>query len=398
VPTGPSTSIIIPVHNGAEMLRRCLAALRQHAPENSEIIVVDDCSNDSSVDVVLQSGFRLVRAEEQGGPAAARNLGAQAAEGDILIFLDADVCVHDDTFDVLLAPFADETVAAVFGSYDANPDAPYLVSRFRNLLHHYVHQTASAEGKTFWTGCGAVRRDLFLQIGGFDSSFRSPAIEDIELGMRLSSSGLRIVLNKRAQVMHLKRWTLVSMCTTDVWRRGVPWTRLILRDRRMPNDLNLKPSQRLSVILTFLMLMLFGIGAWVEPRVMVIPLLTVAAIQVLDMIKPGSRQILARMASGLLVGGSCLWAALQLPSAFALGFAGVLGIWLANAGFYRFLSRSEGRSFALAVFPVHVLFFVTCGLAFCIAAAGHFSSAVWSFRSRPRMTPSAPALTKHEAL
>ena len=396
--TSTSISIVVPVRNGAEMLRRCLGALRQHAPENSEIIVVDDCSNDSSVNVVLQSGFRLVRAEKQGGPAAARNLGAQVAEGDILIFVDADVCVHDDTLDLLVAPFADETVGAVFGSYDAKPDSPYLVSRFRNLLHHYVHQTASTDGKTFWTGCGAVRRDLFLDIGGFDSGFTSPAIEDIEFGMRLSSAGHRIVLNKQAQAMHLKRWTLGTMCTTDFWRRGVPWSRLILRERRMPNDLNLKRSQRLSVILTFLMLMLFAIGAWTEPRVMVVPLLTVAAIQVLDTIKPGRWQILARIASGLLVGGSCLWAALQLPSAFALGFAGVLGIWLANAGFYRFLSRSEGRSFALAVFPVHVLFFVTCGLAFCIAAAGHLSNAVWSFRSRPRMTPPAPALTKHEVL
>ena len=86
VPAEPRHRSLFRFTTGPKCCARCLAALRQYAPENSEIIVVDDCSKDSSVNVVLQSGFRLVRATHQGGPAAARNLGAQVAEGDILIF------------------------------------------------------------------------------------------------------------------------------------------------------------------------------------------------------------------------------------------------------------------------------------------------------------------------
>ena len=340
-------SIVVPVHNGGEMLRRCLASLHQHAPHNCEIIVVDDGSVDSSADVGLLSGFHVVRAEKKAGPAAARNLGAQVARGDVLIFLDADVCLQSDTLRELLAPLADETVSAVFGSYDAKPEGPSLVSRFRNLLHHYVHQTASTEAATFWAGCGAVRKSLFLDIGGFDPTFTNPSVEDIEFGMRLRMAGHRIVLNKQAQVTHLKRWTLFTMCTTDVWRRGVPWSRLILREGRMPNDLNLKPSQRLSVILTAAVLGLFGVAAWTQPWIIAV----------------------------------CL--------------AGVLAIWLANADFYRLLSRTEGWGFAIAVFPVHLLFFLTCGLAFAIGAAAHLSSAVLSIRSRKK--PVTRVLTEHEA-
>jgi len=92
-----------------------------------------------------------------------------------------------------------------------------------------------------WAGCGAVRRAAFVEVGGFQEGYLRPSIEDIELGYRLSESGGRIRLAAEVQVRHLKRWTLASIVRTDVWRRGVPWTELLLE---RPVEVTIAPADR----------------------------------------------------------------------------------------------------------------------------------------------------------
>ena len=120
----------------------------------------------------------------------------------------------------------------MFGSYDDAPPGG-TVAAFRNLLHHHVHQGAAGPATTFWSGLGAVRRDAFLAVGGFDGDrFPHPSVEDIDLGARLVAAGARIVLDPAVQGTHLKAWTLRSMVHTDFARRGVPWVALLLRSGR----------------------------------------------------------------------------------------------------------------------------------------------------------------------
>src|SRR6185312_2689684 len=106
---------------------------------------------------------------------------------------------------------------------------------------------------TFWSGCCAIRRDVFLAYSGFDQRYRRPAIEDIELGYRLVRGNRKILLDKTVQVKHLKRWTFWNVLKTDILYRGIPWTELILRDRCMPNDLNVQVGERVSVVLAFVL-------------------------------------------------------------------------------------------------------------------------------------------------
>ena len=137
-----------------------------------------------------------------------------------------------------------------------------FLSQYKNLMHCFVHQNAESEASTFWSGCGAIRREVFLAMSGFDaSSYTRPAIEDIELGYRMRRAGRRILLDRDLRVKHLKKWTFWGLLKTDVLDRGIPWTELILRDHKMPNDLNLQISQRVSIGLVYLMLLYAAIHA-----------------------------------------------------------------------------------------------------------------------------------------
>src|SRR5688572_23841155 len=93
----PFISIVIPVYNGGNLLKRCLTALHQSAYTDWELIVVDDGSTDGSDALARQFGARVVATSGRLGPAAARNLGARLARGEYLYFIDADCETHPET-------------------------------------------------------------------------------------------------------------------------------------------------------------------------------------------------------------------------------------------------------------------------------------------------------------
>jgi hypothetical protein len=221
-------SAIVPATDAPPTLAACLAALEAALEPPEEVIVVERASAP--------------------GPAAARNEGAERAGGDVLVFVDADIVVHGDAFARIRQAFAeDEGIDGLFGSYDDAPAADGVVSGFRNLLHHHVHQSSPGEATTFWAGLGAVRKSAFDAVGGFDAGrYPEPSVEDIELGMRLVASGRRIRLDPGIQGTHLKAWTLASMLRTDFAQRGVPWVELLLERPGSTSALNLGWRHRLS--------------------------------------------------------------------------------------------------------------------------------------------------------
>lgn len=222
-----TVSAIVPATNRPATLAGCRTALLGGQSPPEEIVVVEEPTDANA--------------------ARARNLGASRATGDVLLFVDADVEVRPDAVARVRAAFAaDPALTALFGSYDDSPAAPGVVSAFRNLLHHHVHQTASGPATTFWTGLGAVRREAFEVIGGFDETVEF--MEDIDLGMRLSAQGARIELDPRVQGTHLKSWSVWGMVRTDFIGRGVPWVLLLLRHRGSTTALNLGWRHRLSAL------------------------------------------------------------------------------------------------------------------------------------------------------
>jgi glycosyltransferase involved in cell wall biosynthesis len=307
----------MPVHNNAREIARALAAAQAARAHLKEIIVVDDASTDGSAEVAEHFGVRVERLPEHSGAPAARNHGVRCASGDVIFFLDADIVAPESAI-ARAAVLLDEhpEYDAAFGSYDDDPDVPTTLSRFRNLLHHYTHQTGNREATTFWTGCGLVRKTAFESVGGFDDAWRG--VEDIEFGHRLRVSGHRILLDPTLQVKHLKRWTFSSMVWTDLRYRAFLWSRLLLAQEALPDDLNVRTAQRVSVALSLLVIAL-------------LPL--------------------------LLLDARWLWA-------IAAGAAAIVAI---NRDFHALLMRRGGLGFALACIPLHIVYFVCAGLGFALA-------------------------------
>lgn len=324
----PTISIIIPVYNGGTAFRRCLESLQLFRPHPdqvwTEVIVVADGCTDGSDQLAEAFGATVLRTPRAGGPARARNLGAAQARGEILFFVDADVMIHADTIPQVATLFKnDPTLAAAIGSYDDAPGAPNFLSQYKNLFHHYTHQTSRPEAFTFWGACGAIRRDIFWRVGGFDQRYRHPSIEDIELGYRLKQQGYSIYLCKTLYVKHLKRWEPISLLRAEFFYRALPWTELLLQRRQMANDLNLNQTTRLSVALTYALI-------------------------------------------ACLLGAS-LWPLGVAP-------AGVISLLLLllNHPVYQFFHRQRGVWFMVQAIPWHWLYFSYCGLAYGLGMTRHY--------------------------
>ncbi len=261
-------SVIVPAYNCAATLRRSLTALRASdlPREHWELIVADDGSTDNTALAAGTMGDRIVRvADGPRGPGFARNEAARVATGEVLIFVDADVCVSRTALRQFDTLFREQpALGAAFGAYDTSPDAPGLVSQYRNLLHHYVHSQSPGPAITFWAGCGAMRREIFEAMGGFDvERYRRPQIEDIELGYRLAARGIPILLRPEIQGKHLKRWTLGGGFVTDFRDRGVPWMQLLMERREVAGagPLNLQAREKFFTLLAPLGVVLLLAGA-----------------------------------------------------------------------------------------------------------------------------------------
>ncbi len=311
--TSVKIAVIVPVYNGGETLRACLKAITSSRRRPDHVVVVDDGSTDGTSAIARSFGCEpLILSDGPRGPARARNRGAaQAPKADILVFVDADTVVHPDTLSrieqhLLEAP----DVKALFGSYDAEPAAQNTVSLYKNLLHHYVHQVSRRQASTFWAGCGAVRRETFDALGGFDESYSDASVEDIEFGVRMHQAGHRILLCPDVQAKHLKRWTLRDLIYTDIFRRAIPWSRLLLQEGRILNDLNLKIAHRVA----------------------------------------------AAAAVTLIL--SALWAWWKPGPAMSLGGAAVLVFVVCNLNLLRFFARRRGMPFTFAASGLHLVYYL----------------------------------------
>lgn len=316
---GPDdVSVVIPALNAADKLLRCLEALRAtHSATALDITVVDDGSTDRTAEVARTMGCRTLTNPSSQGPASARNRGARAAQGRLLLFIDADVRIEPGWVAPLLQHFNEgHDMAAVQGVYTEESHDANLPTTLRDLFKaHRFSRIEDQRLAALNTFCCCISRRVFEQVGGFDDHLQAAASEDTDLGVRLFEAGHRIALERRLQVQHLKRYSALGLLRSDYakvfHKMKLSWRRRGLRNMTV----SMNPVERMLPELLAL-----GLAPYVALSLLCPPLWPVGG------------------------PGLALFAAL-------------------NADFLRFISRRKGWRFAAASLPLFLADLAGCHVA-----------------------------------
>jgi glycosyltransferase involved in cell wall biosynthesis/peptidoglycan/xylan/chitin deacetylase (PgdA/CDA1 family) len=222
-----SLTVVIPTYQRRRLLLNALDSLgRQNVDKPSEVVVVVDGSSDGTADAIRDGAWPFVChviEQTNRGAAAARNRGAQAARGDILLFLDDDMEADEG----LVGTHLDAHRAGaevVVGAMPLHPESP------RNVLSEDVGRWADRLAKRcsspgyrmdaddIYSGHLSIRRDLFHRLGGFDQRFTSGGTfgnEDIDLAHRILAAGYRVVF--RGDALSYQRFDITAVEDLRRW-------------------------------------------------------------------------------------------------------------------------------------------------------------------------------------
>jgi len=179
-------SIIAVNYNKANLLHDFFGSITNNGFEDYELIFVDDCSSDDSVRIAREYPCKLIKNEENLGPAASRNAAARIAQGDVLVFCDSDITIDPGGLQRISERFGKNHVQALFGKLDFPPLRNTLVGNYwlceeREVCHYGGVETGFVN---CWSSTlGAVSKELFFRIGGFNESYKGADIEDHELAI-----------------------------------------------------------------------------------------------------------------------------------------------------------------------------------------------------------------------
>ena len=241
-------SVVVPVRNGAATLPACLQALAAQTvgPAAYEVIVVNDGSTDETAAVARRYPVRCLDLPPS-GPAAARNAGVRQAQGDLVLFTDADCAPAPDWVARLAAAFQPPEVMGARGAYRTRQTS--LVARFvQQEYQDKYDRTARRRSIDFIdTYSAGYRRAVFLENGGFETAFPVPSVEDQEFSFRLAEKGYRLVFAPDAIVYHQHDSSLAEYLRRKFWIGY--WKAFLLRwhPEKALGDSHTPPSQRVQL-------------------------------------------------------------------------------------------------------------------------------------------------------
>ncbi len=195
-------SVIVPVYNDEKFLEKCLTSIFNSDYKDFEVIVVDDASKDNSLEIAKKFPCKVIDLKINGGVANARNQGANATKGNILVFFDSDIVIEEDT----LSKFAEA---------HENPDikvcqcqvhpislskgfAPELIA----LIWHHIFNVMGNHPSYLSTMAFSIEKKLFDDIGGFNTYFESSGGEEFEIGEQIKRYGHSIYADHSFSVYH----------------------------------------------------------------------------------------------------------------------------------------------------------------------------------------------------
>jgi glycosyltransferase involved in cell wall biosynthesis len=228
-------SIVIPNYNMAATIGQCLEAAYSSAYKNFEVVVVDDHSEDNSVEIIKQFPCKLICLESRSGTSRARNTGARNSRGDFIFFIDADCLLERDTLSVVNRTLSvNDHEIMIGGTYTKMPFDRTFYSIFQSVFVNYS-ETKNIENPDYIAAHAMiVDARTFKKSGGFPEDFM-PIIEDIEFSHRLRRSGCRLVMNPDIQVRHIFNFTLLKSLRNAV-RKSMYWNMYSLKNKDVFKD------------------------------------------------------------------------------------------------------------------------------------------------------------------
>ena len=224
---GKKVSVIIPMYNASGCIESCLSAVSKQTVKDFEVLLIDDCSTDDTVQKAERYPFKIIKTEKRISPARVRNYGAKNASGDILIFVDADVVLKPDSVEGIVGAISRPDTDSVFGIYEeATPQAGFF-SQFQNLFIIYRYERLPRVTDITCSFFFAIKRSVFEAIGGYNE--KMSYYEDIEIGKRLDKEGYHCRFDPNLKVTHLKYYNHLGL-VKDYLKKSAEAGRYIKRE------------------------------------------------------------------------------------------------------------------------------------------------------------------------
>ena len=280
----PEISVIIPVKNGGPSFEKCLLAVRSTQGVSYQVVVVDDGSIDNTVEIASKYTTDVIKLPHSAGPANARNTGAQVANGNILFFIDSDIIIPPDTLLKIKRIFEDPGVVAITGVLSDTVCYKNFCSQYKNLWMRYTYTRLPEVVSLFYTSGAAIRREIFLESGGFDTGYRRPSVEDTAFGQKLDVMGYKVFLRTDISVEHVKYYSSFALLKTDFYRSS-DLVKMTLRNgmRRFlqGNKTSVPSTTIVSITLfisTFMMIMMGFFSLFIRTYCFLLSIMTIVAI------------------------------------------------------------------------------------------------------------------------
>jgi len=219
-------SIIIALYNQENEIKICLDSIFKSKWKKFEVIVVNDCSTDNSLEVAKNYPCKIFNTKENSGPAKARNIGTENSRSEIFFFLDADTKVRNNTLEMIYNTFKkNPKIWALVALPNINSLKKGNAPDHNALKNHYTLYSAKKYSNYFTTQMGGIRKKYFNKIGGFNQKFESADIEDIEFGLKIPKG--KTLITKDIIIGHhfpdfkniLKKYFRRATMFTDLVRR-----------------------------------------------------------------------------------------------------------------------------------------------------------------------------------
>ncbi len=270
-------SVVIPVRNGVNTISQCLLALENQSipTDEYEIIVVDDGSTDGTATAVQRFGHVTLLSQNPGGPAKARNTGIREANGEWVLFTDADCIPAPNWIDILLQAVQTADADGGKGTYTSKQTG--LVARFVQTEYETKYERMRGTERIDFvdTYSAIYRREVLLTVGGFDETLPSTSLEDQELSFRVAEAGYKLIFVPKAVVQHVHAdtvaWYARKKVSIGYWKAYI----LKLHPSKASNDSHTPPTQKSQMVLAYLLLLmliatLFWPSAWPGAAVVLI--------------------------------------------------------------------------------------------------------------------------------